>query len=676
VAELEAKTAISQHDLLLIEVEKLRNSKSNMEADVQQAWSTANEAVGQARSEIEKLGQEKDQEIAIMQGSCREQIMKLGEECEAAMRDLAERKGSEMATLEESCRLKTERVQQELQIVVEHAQRKVALLEGECREHVHQETKIFQSKLKLVTEERDHMQKELATAERSKSQVELEADERHHNAQAMATAKYAKLHRKLEAFRGSAGEQAEAQVAAFRQQHKALRAFTVAKLREGMTALEYVRSLMLKECEKLQLEVNGMAITDKALRLRMREIVELIRGECPSLNPECEAHLVSKDKQMVEKGMSFLLEGLRAEIVKAGASRIMDERHLELQKRLELGGQAPSVGDRLFSHMVAGELSLPGISQAALPPSSVSTMEQNSLQTSLGGSSFSIPPIEKADSPAFKSFGDTSKLLLERSKILQSNTAQVSNANNLTQISPLPWKPQIPSPTDKAASPPAVPRSRSPLSQRLAASEQLLASLRAPAPPFSSPLPERLAEAVAPPEPQAPQVAYIPPPITVEIPKAPQPLESPKPKKKSVSRSPAPSIDSLVSGMREHLSQVRSEMVSTSSPVSFTPSKSQIGSSFLGKSSPAPGGTLPLSFESFDTNGDGFIDRTEFLKGLDNAAGFTSPAKSGLGSSKVDMGTKSPQSSTPGDGAQGFEFKLETLGNDLRSSLRQRLNSL
>ena len=140
--------------------------------------------------------------------------------------------------------------------MVDHAQRKVSLLENDCREHISSEQKVFEARLEQVTQERDRLKKELADTERAQAQAELEADERHHNAQQQATAKYAKLHRRLEAFRGSAGEQAEAQVAAFRQQHKALRAFTVSKLREGMSALEYVRSMMLKECEKLQLEVR------------------------------------------------------------------------------------------------------------------------------------------------------------------------------------------------------------------------------------------------------------------------------------------------------------------------------------------------------------------------------------------------------------------------------------
>jgi len=240
-----------------------------MEADVQQAWVTANEAVGQARTEINQLGDEKDQELGMMQQNCRDQIVQLGRECELAMTELSERKADEMRTLEESCRLKSERVHQELQIVVDHAQRKVALLENDCREHVSSEQKVFEARLSQVSEERDSLKKELADVERRKasdkhrtrtltsyrtpsrarseeerthnrpltpplvqSQIELEADERHHNAQQQATAKYGKLHRRLEAFRGSAGEQAEAQVAAFRQQHKALRAFTVSKLRE------------------------------------------------------------------------------------------------------------------------------------------------------------------------------------------------------------------------------------------------------------------------------------------------------------------------------------------------------------------------------------------------------------------------------------------------------------
>ena len=71
---------------------------------MQQAWLTANEAVGQARVEIEKLGDEKDQEISMMQQNCREQILQLGQECERAMTELAERKSEEMRTIEESCR--------------------------------------------------------------------------------------------------------------------------------------------------------------------------------------------------------------------------------------------------------------------------------------------------------------------------------------------------------------------------------------------------------------------------------------------------------------------------------------------------------------------------------------------------------------------------------------------
>ena len=102
-----------EKELLTQEVEHLRKSKAKMEADVQQAWLTANEAVGQARVEIEKLGEEKDQELALMQQNCRDQILQLGRECERAMTELSERKADEMATLEESCRLKSERVQQE-----------------------------------------------------------------------------------------------------------------------------------------------------------------------------------------------------------------------------------------------------------------------------------------------------------------------------------------------------------------------------------------------------------------------------------------------------------------------------------------------------------------------------------------------------------------------------------
>ena len=158
--------------------------------------------------------------------------------------------------------------------MVDHAQRKVELLENDCREHVDSEQKIYEARLTHVTEERDRLKQQLTEMEREKCSIELAADERHHNAQQQATAKYAKLHRRLEAFRGSAGEQAEAQVAAFRQQHKALRAFTVSKLREGMTALEYVKSMMLKECEKLQLEV-ALSLHFSILKSRIRLRVEI-----------------------------------------------------------------------------------------------------------------------------------------------------------------------------------------------------------------------------------------------------------------------------------------------------------------------------------------------------------------------------------------------------------------
>jgi hypothetical protein len=140
-----------------------------MEADVQQAWVTANEAVGQARTEINQLGDEKDQELGMMQQNCRDQIVQLGRECELAMTELSERKADEMRTLEESCRLKSERVHQELQIVVDHAQRKVALLENDCREHVSSEQKVFEARLSQVSEERDSLKKELADVERRKA---------------------------------------------------------------------------------------------------------------------------------------------------------------------------------------------------------------------------------------------------------------------------------------------------------------------------------------------------------------------------------------------------------------------------------------------------------------------------------------------------------------------------
>ena len=110
-----------------------------------------------------------------------------------------------------------------------------------------------------------------------------------------------------------------------------------------------------------------------------------------------------------------------------------------------------------------------------------------------------------------------------------------------------------------------------------------------------------------------------------------------------------PSIDSLVSGMRAHLHQVRQKMVAKAT----IPTDVNLATSLY------PGSPAGLTaFDKLDVNRDGVIDRDEFRQ-LTSAgvSVVTSPSKAG-------------------EVVSGFESQLADLGKDLRSSLRSRLDAL